>query len=250
MAKGTSSKKVTRVARTGGGRTKRGGQSRSLLFPGVIGMTVVLGIFLIWFSKDQRAPDTSAPQPGDHWHSALGVNICGEFAPDIPDSGRDPLGIHTHGDGVVHTHPFTSLGGGSRATLARFFDAVDVDISATKIEVPGADVKENGDLCDGRPGVVQAKVWDSRSPSDPGRVVTGDPGDIRLGDNQLITLAFLPEGAEIPKPPTEGQLDRLTDVPGAPTTTSELQSTTTVAGSTTSSVTPTTAPAVTTTAAP
>lgn len=244
MGKASSSKKVSRVARTGGGRTKRSGQSSSLLFPAVIGMAVVLGVFLIWFSRDQRKPDTSPPQPGDHWHAALGFNVCGQFAPSIPDNGLDPLGIHTHGDGVIHVHPFTSLAGGRRAALGLFLEALDLDVNEDRIDVPGAEPKNNGDLCSGQPGRVQVKVWDTRSPTDSGRTVSGDPADIRLGDHQLITIAFLPDGADLPKPPSEPQLDNLSDVPGASTTTTSVLGTS-VLGTTTTS-----APATTTTAAP
>jgi hypothetical protein len=241
MGKASASKKVARAARTGGGRTRSGGQ-RSYLFPGLLSVVVVVGIVLIGFSRQQRQPDTSPPRPGDHWHSAIGFNICGEFAPDIPDNGLDPLGIHSHGDGIVHTHPFSNLAAGSRATLSLFFDTLGLNVTSDEIEVPGAEAKRNGDLCDGRPGRVQTKVWETRSASDPGRIVTGDPGDIKLGNNQLITVAFLPEGADIPKPPSEPQLDRLTDIPGATTTpTTVAEEPTTTAPEETTTVPPTTA---------
>src|SRR5918997_4723930 len=127
MPKSPSTRKVTRVARTGGGRTKRG--QTSWVFPAFITTVVILGTFLIVFSRNQRQPDTSPPRIGDHWHSAIGFFICDSFAPNVPDSGEDPLGIHTHGDGVVHTHPFTSAAAGSRARLALYFETLDLTVT-------------------------------------------------------------------------------------------------------------------------
>ncbi|MDQ4098008.1 MAG: hypothetical protein M3144_09100 [Actinomycetota bacterium] len=239
MPKPQGARKVTRVARTGGGRTKRG--QTSWLFPTLITVTVIAGTFLIAFSRAQRQPDTSRPRIGDHWHSALAFDICGTFAGNIPDNGQDPLGIHTHGDGVVHTHPFGSQAAGANATLAVFFDTVGAEVSASQIKLPNEEATHrNGQKCGDRTASVITKVWDTRAPTDQGRIVTGDPGDIRLGDNQLITIAFVPEGTEIRKPPTERQLDNLSDVgPAATSTTTPAPSTTSAPATT---VPPTTTP--------
>jgi hypothetical protein len=250
MAKSPTTRKVTKVARTGGGRTKRG--QTSWFFPALLTTVVVLGTFLIVFSRNQRQPDTTAPRIGaDHWHSAIGFYLCDEstgaasFAPNLPDNGQDPLGIHTHGDGVIHTHPFSSQAAGRNAQLRHYFDTLDVTVNETRIEIPGQQ-RSNGDNCGDRDGQVQVKVWDTRSPTDTGRVIEGNPGNLRLGNNQLITVAFVPEGADIPKPPSEAQLDNLTDVPGAATATSVAPPTSTPATTTaeepTTSIPPTSAP--------
>ncbi len=222
MGKASSSKKVARAARTGGGRTKRG--TSSLGWPIAMALVVIVGTAGIVYSREQRQPDTSAPvaagpgKAGDHWHSALGFDICGSFAPNLPDPQVDPLGIHTHGDGVVHTHPTSARAAGKNARLGRYFEIFEgLEVSSDKIHLPGQDAKRNGMECDGKPAVVRTKIWASRSPDAEGEVYNGDPADIRLGDNQLITIAFLPDDAEIRKPPSETSLDNLTDV--APTTT-------------------------------
>lgn len=239
MGKVSTSKKVSKVARTGGGRTKRSGQQRALLFPSIIAVAVILGVFLVIFSRDQRQPDTSPPQPGDHWHAAIGFYICDEFAPDVPDNGNDPAGIHGHSDGIVHVHPFFQTAGGSRAVLDLYFDALDLDVTSSGINIPTAEARENGDLCGSQPGEVVTKVWDTRAANDQGRIVEGDPGDLRLRDNMLITVAFVPEGtaaSAIPRPPSEPTLDNLSDVPSATTTTVAGSTTTTAAASTTTTV--------------
>ena len=256
MGKASSAKKVARAARTGGGRTRRG--SSSWVWPALMALVVVLGTAGIVYSRDQRQPDNSRPfaagpgRPADHWHAAIGFYICGTFAPNLPE-GTDPLGIHSHGDNIVHIHPFGQSSAGKRATLEIYFDTVNVDISDDHIEIPGQDTKRTGDSCEnGGEGQVITKVWDTRSPNDPGRIVPGDPSNIRPQDNQLITIAFVPEGTDIPKPPSEPNLDALTDVappPGASTstTTADQSSTSTTTADTTST---TTAPSTTTTAAP
>jgi len=189
---------------------------------------VILGTAGIVYSRDQRQPDNSRPfaaaagRAGDHWHSAIGFYICGAFVPDLPE-GSDPLGIHGHGDNVIHIHPFGATAAGKRATLGVFFDSVGAKVSSDKLELPGQGTKRNGDKCDNGAGVVQTKVWDTRDASDQGRIVAGDASSIRPKDGQLVTVAFVPEGTDIPKPPSERTLDNLSDVQQptslAPTTT-------------------------------
>jgi hypothetical protein len=207
-------------------------------------VVVILGTAGIVYSRDQRQPDTTRPFTSDHWHAAIGYYICGSFVPNLPE-GDDPLGIHGHGDNVIHIHPFGASSTGKRATLDVYFDTVGADISDDKIELPGQETKRNGDRCEDGPGVIRTKVWDTRSPTDAGRIVEGDPSSIRPQDNQLITIAFVPEGKDIPKPPSEPNLDALTDVappPGATTTTSIDPS----AVPTTTATSTTTAPSTTT----
>jgi hypothetical protein len=235
MGKASSAKKVARAARTGGGRTRRG--STSWVWPGLMAAVVILGTAGIVYSRDQRQPDTTRPLTSDHWHAAIGYYICGSFVPNLPE-GDDPLGIHGHGDNVVHIHPFGASSSGKRATLGVYFDTVGAEISDDRIELPGQETKRNGDRCDNGPGQIQTKVWDTRSPTDPGRIVEGDPSSIRPQNNQLITIAFVPEGTEIPKPPSEPNLDALTDVPGATTTT--VATSTTTSSSTSTTTAPTT----------
>jgi len=240
MGKASSSKKVARAARTGGGRTRRG--SSSYLWPSLMAVIVLLGTAGVVYSREQRQPDNSRPvaagpgRQGDHWHAAIGYFICGAFAPNVVETA-DPFGIHTHGDGVVHTHPFSSRASGNKAKLGVFFDTVKVEVSSTRLDLPGQDAKENGDECDGKPANVQVKIWATRDPADEGTLYKGNPGDIRLVDNQLITVAFVPDGTEIPRPLSEPQLDNLSDLGTTPVP-DELASTTTTPESATSTVPP------------
>ncbi len=180
-------------------------------------LVVILGTAGIVYSREQRQPDTSRPlaasagRAGDHWHAAIGFYICGQFAPNLPE-GTDPLGIHGHGDNIVHIHPFGASSSGKRARLGIWFDTVDVDATATSLKLPDQDRKRNGDECDNGKGTLQTKVWDSQDPSDPGHIVEGDPRNIRPQDGQLITIAFVPEGTDIPRPPSAATLNNLSDL--------------------------------------
>ena len=270
MGKQSSSKKVARAARAGGGRV-RSGQPRGLLFPGVLALVVVLGSGLIIYARnDRQEQDTGGvPQLEDHIHMAFGVNACGEWLPDIPEF-ESPVGIHTHGDGVIHVHPFSDLGVGTNATLGRFFQdgregnpPVELDISNDKLTYLG-DVFEEGETeCEGVDDPqLRIAYWDDVSdPAAEAVPRTGDYEDLRLQtDGAGITVFFGDPDEDIPQPPTAGQLAELGAADGptnledpetAQTTTTAAPaggatSTTAAAGAAT-----TTAPAgATTTAAP
>ncbi|MDQ6797575.1 MAG: hypothetical protein M3011_06055 [Actinomycetota bacterium] len=190
-----------------------------------IGIVVVLGTAGIVYSKDQRQPDNSHPrqakagQAQDHWHTAIGFDICGTFAPNINDE-NDPTGIHTHGDGVAHIHPASPLASGKRATLGVFFDAVKAKISSSQIGLPGQAAKKNGDKCGDKSGEVQVKTWANKNPDTQGTTFIGNPADLRPKDGELVTIAFVPKGDDIPRPPSASSLDKLNDVtPTASSTT-------------------------------
>ncbi len=70
-----------------------------------------------------------APRPNqDHWHWAVGVNVCGTWLADPPEffnraANRSLVaGIHSHGDGLVHLHPYGTDEAGDHATLRTFLE--------------------------------------------------------------------------------------------------------------------------------
>lgn len=217
MGKASSRKKVARVAGTGGGRTGRRG-SGSWVWPGVLGLVVVLGVALVAVSasSSDNADDvppllnTGAPDD-DHWHQAFGVYVCGEQLPAVPDFG-DPDGIHTHADGLIHVHPFSTKVTGNRAVLGVFLKEAGIEVSETSLKLPQRDELENGDECpDGKKGKVQLVVRElTQGGGGEAKSIPGDPNDLKLAQGQIITLAFMPEGAEIPPPPAD-RVSRLLD---------------------------------------
>src|SRR5438270_7334925 len=124
MGKASTNKKVARAASTGGGRTARGAKPWG--WYSAIALVSIVGLALIVVSRNENIRSNnprSGPAPRvniDHWHAALGVYLCDQFAPNVKDSGTDPHGIHTHGDGIVHIHPFDKTSAGNNARLSVF----------------------------------------------------------------------------------------------------------------------------------
>ena len=221
-------------------------------------LVTLLGSFVLVTSRNERQAASNPlksekPRPpslpgqkqfaGDHWHAALGIYICSEFAPNI-QSDNDPRGIHTHGDGLVHIHPFTRASSGRNATFGVYAETVGLKVSASRVQVPGGKNYANGDKCpDGKAGKIRVFLnGDERD---------GNPTKIRLRDRDKLVIAFAPAGADIPKdPPSASELDSVSDLPvtsttvpgGASTTAPGTEGTTDTTAATTDSTAATTTP--------
>lgn len=215
MGKASSAKKVARAARAGSARRP---SSRSWTFPLAIGLVVVLGVSLVLFARsdvDEAAANT-APRIGDHWHAAYGIYDCDHFLPPITDQ-TDPLGIHTHGDGVVHIHPISSAASGEDARLGVFADAAGIELSDDEVSVADTTLSA-GNECDGEPAELRVVRWNVDDPADEGTEFTEKFPNVRFTrDRQAVTIALVPPGADVPKPESVPNLDSLTDVPSAST---------------------------------
>jgi hypothetical protein len=252
MGRASSSKKVQRAARAAG----RPGTGRNWLWPAAVVALVALGVTLVVISRDTGEASAESPTFGDHWHAAYGVYACDGFADPLTDQNGDANGIHTHEDGLIHIHPTSTQATGDKATLGVFAEEVGLKLEDDRLEIPGGKTYVEGeDECDGKPGVVQVAVWDDPNDESP-EVVTEDVTGIKLGQNQLLTVAFAPEDADLPKPPSARELAAPRDlqqstVPSVPVTPAPDGSTTSTAPAGTDSSTTTTAPAdSTTTSAP
>jgi len=195
MGKASSSKKVSRVARTGGGRTTRRGTG-SWGFPAIMGIVVVLGVIGVYFSRDAAHHKAAADQPtvNDHWHAAYGWDVCGNFLPDLPQP-PNLIGLHTHGDGVIHIEPQDPISDtGKHATLGRFVSGYPgLKLSKNSFTVLNQTWKNGEPKCDGKPGDVVVVS--------NGKTVTGNPASLRVPKNGWITVAFVPKGTNVPPPP-------------------------------------------------
>src|SRR5581483_11192459 len=195
MGKASSAKKVARAARAGGSR--RSGQRRPVGFPVAVGAVVVIGLALVLVARDRRNADAFPKANVDHVHSAYDVYVCtpdnatppssttttspttttaatsttiaaqgdvpGEFLPPFTDAQQDTLGIHTHGDGLIHIHPFTDSVSGRKATLGVFLDQVGVSMTNDTLTLPtGQTYKEGKTKCQGgKDGELQVAKWNS-----------------------------------------------------------------------------------------
>jgi hypothetical protein len=207
---------VARAARAGGRVSS--GQPRSLLFPGVLVAVVVLGMSLIIYAREDRRNDDlgGVPQLGDHIHQAFAINVCGTELEAVPEF-ESSIGIHTHGDSVIHIHPFSQLGVGANATLERYFkDAreggVDLSLSSTELDYLGEKYEEGKTKCDGvdEPELRMAYWEDVQDETSDPEITTGDFTDVRLTTNGAgITIYYGDPDADIPRPANSAQLAQL-----------------------------------------
>ncbi|MEO1059067.1 MAG: hypothetical protein AAFY28_19330 [Actinomycetota bacterium] len=232
----SSTKKAAKLAQSGQGRRIRfqGGT----LFPMIVAIVVVVGLALVVYSRQSRpAADASSPQVDDHWHHAYGFFLCDEWfllegdleerdSSGFLNEGFARTGIHSHGDGVIHWHAFSSAAVGQRATLGVFLDNYEVQLDNDRIEFPeqqraglpsqnDTGVFEEGEtkcVIDGEEedAVLSVVVWDNFSDTDDGTTFITDFNNIRLNqDGMVISIVFAPEGTDVTMPPWAPDLPEL-----------------------------------------
>jgi hypothetical protein len=170
-------------------------------FTAVIAIAVLVAAWQLYesFTKDED------PKVGDHIHAALGISVCGFPAENAPEfefkagegEGENAkAGLHSHGDGLLHIHPFTEDEAGENATVGLFMEYAGFDVGDDHLTLWDDLNVSNGDPCpDGRPGNVRWSV--------NGEEQDGNPADYKPDDQDVIEIAFLPDGDAIPQPPQE-----------------------------------------------
>jgi hypothetical protein len=227
MGKASSSKKVARAARAGGPVKSN---QRKIAFPAAIATILIVGVGLIFVAR-QGFTDAAAEAPttADHWHAAYGIYVCDTFLPPLTDAKEDLTGIHTHGDGLIHIHPFSGAHAGKNATLAKWGEVVGISFGSSSFTLTGGTEYENGYDCNGEPATVSVYKWPADDPEAAPEIFESDIGKVRLDTNRAAyTIAVVPEGTEVPRPdsiPTLDQLDPVTDntIPQGPVDASDLQ---------------------------
>jgi hypothetical protein len=253
----SSTKKAARLANKGQGKKVRfqGGT----LFPLIVAIVMVLGISLVVYSRQSRPPaDASAPQIDDHWHHAYGFYLCDTwFQLDGDAEERDSsgftnteftrTGVHSHGDGLIHWHPFSSAAVGRNATLGVFLDVYSVDLTNDKLVFPEdqlaglpyeneTGVFEDGEtkcVIDGNEENAELKVvvWDNFSDTDGGTTFIADYNNIRLDkDAKVVAIAFVPDDTTMSMPPWAPDLPELGAIDSNQLAPEELPGATTVPG--------------------
>jgi hypothetical protein len=223
MGKASSAKKVARAARAGG--VKRTNRPR-LTFPLAIIAIVVLGGGAVAYARSSRESLSNAEaKPSykneDHWHEAYGFWQCDKWAEPLKDiEGKpDDLGIHTHGDGVIHVHPFKASSSGEKARMKVWGPMVGVTFFDDGWKLPdGSEFRKGSAKCGDKPARIAVYRWKVGDARQPVEVFDHGFGDIFLsGDRYAYTFAVMPEDAPEPAPKPESipQLDNLEDVQGA-----------------------------------
>ncbi len=200
-----SAKKVSRAAKAGATPSSAAGrEQRDLGFPMALAAIVIAGsalVFLAWNGRDVAA---FQPTFDDHWHLPYGIYDCTteSFLPNLQDPQTVNAGIHTHSDGVIHVHPYSSTATGNNAQLVRFLEATRTEIENDET-MTFSDREElaEGVECDGEPAILQIARF-APGATTPSEVITEDLVDFRFtGDLEGVVIALAPEGAEIPPPP-------------------------------------------------
>ena len=249
MGKASSSKKVARAAGTGGGRTNRGRVPWG--YYSVIALVIILGVVGTVTSRERRiaqindAGKTTAPAVGTLWHEGYAVDECGKFVSPIVHAA-DPHGITTGTPsgqkadpstyGVIKIDPTSDSVAGKNATLGVFASAVGMKLNAAELQTPGGKLYLDGDKCGGKTSHVYVKQFAFIGDT-TGALQNVDPRNIRLQNQVLLTIAFVPasEKNSIPPPPSYVNTNLAKFAASSSTTT-----TTTPAA--TGTTTPTTAP--------
>ncbi len=234
----SSTKKAARLAQKGKGQKVRfqGGT----LFPIIVALVVVLGFGLVVYARESRpAADASAPTINDHWHHSYGFFVCGEWVQldgdgESRNADGSPTnvayarsGVHSHDDGLIHWHPFSSASVGRRATLGLFLDVYDVELSKDTLQFPEDQraqlpeaFREDGrfedgetkcpapDGGEGETGSLRVVRWaDIADTGDGITFIAGFDGIALNEDAMSVVIAFVPDGTDVEMPPWTQNFD-------------------------------------------
>jgi hypothetical protein len=132
-----------------------------------------------------------------HWHAYFDITLCGQKV-DLPCGketpgivhGKDFCGehiLHHHFDNTAHIEGLIQKK--EDIALGKFFDKISVPFDKDRIMD-----KKNGDLCDGKPGVLKMYV------NDQPRTDFRDfvPFAVQDARKQIVKLVFEPEGGMAP----------------------------------------------------
>ncbi|MBV1893225.1 MAG: hypothetical protein KUG57_04200 [Ilumatobacteraceae bacterium] len=251
----SSTKKAARLAQKGKGQKVRfqGGT----LFPMIVAIVIVLGLALVFYARESRpAADASAPQLEDHWHHAYGFYLCDTWfqlqgnAEERDSSGFtnkefERTGVHSHEDGLIHWHAYSTAAVGRRAILGVFLDVYGVDLTNNKLVFPSEQraflpyenetgVFEGGEttcVIDGKEekGEIKVVVWENYTDTDSGTTYIADYNNIRLdSDAKVVAIAFVPDDTDVSMPPWAPDLPELGQIDSNQLTPADLPGATTV----------------------
>ena len=266
----SSTKKAAKLAQKGGSQKVRfqGGT----VFPLAVALTLVIGLALIVYARQTvPAADASEPTINDHWHAAYGFYLCDGWVQlngnleernsqgQFTNVNFIRSGIHSHDDGVIHWHPYTSRATGRNATLGVFLDSYEVEVTDDAIKFPSLDSfgpnpdyadqaptvelvtdwVEGETQCNGEDAEVSVKAWGNYTDTDGGKRYIANMDQIHIdSDGMVFGIYFTPKDAEQVMPPWAQDLPALGALDTDQTRPEDLGSlldgvsTTTVAGAT------------------
>ncbi|MCB0969341.1 MAG: hypothetical protein KDB37_21105 [Ilumatobacter sp.] len=236
----SSTKKAAKLAQKGKGQKVRfqGGT----VFPLAVAITLIVGLGLIVYARQSvPAADQSPPTINDHWHAAYGFYLCDGWVQlngnleernsqgQFTNINFVRSGIHSHDDGVIHWHPYTSRATGRNATLGVFLESYDVELNDDSIVFPSASaVGPNPDFaaqapseilaeyiegetqCAGEDAEVTVKAWGSFTDTDGGNRYIANMDNIHVdNDGMVFAIYFTPADTDQVMPPWAQNLPEL-----------------------------------------
>lgn len=239
MVSSSSTKRAARLAEKG--KRQRVRFQGGTLFPAVIAAVLLIGVLLVVYAR-QSQPAASAERPSidDHWHIAYGFELCSADNFTLLNGNKEDAsqpnfqayvasGVHSHDDGIMHWHPFSTRAVGRRATLGVFLETYGVELSDDRLTFPadqGGDEYVSGETkCGDKTGTLRVVVWDHFNDTGDGTQYVSNFDDIRITNDQMaFTIAFVPDDVDLVKPPWATDLPALgaadagqADAPGAST---------------------------------
>jgi len=224
MASSSSAKKVARVAAKSGSGSSANKQA-NWMFPVAIAVIFALGVGVVVYARSENGGGSdnsvkprarlSEGEPFDHWHAAFSISVCGEEQPPPTDAEADVLGIHSHGDGLAHIHPFATRASGENATMKRYFDQIGLKVTDDGFETAaGKTYKEGETACGGKPGELVLAHWKdatTASTKAPDKIIRSDFAGVRFTEDLgAYTLSFAEKGTkDIPAPSASAQIETL-----------------------------------------
>ena len=243
MASSSSTKRAAKLAERGKGQRVRfqGGT----VFPLAVAITLIVGLGLIVYARQSvPAADQSPPTINDHWHAAYGFYLCDGWVQlngnleernsqgQLTNTNFIRSGIHSHDDGVIHWHPYTSVATGRNAVLGVFLDSYDVELTDDSITFPSAGAMgpnpdhageapseilteyiEDETQCDGEDAEVTVVAWGSFTDTDGGSRYIANMNNIHIdNDGMVFGIYFTPDGTDQVMPPWAPDLPELGEI--------------------------------------
>lgn len=227
-------RKVAKAAATAGQRDVS--FASRLGFPALIALICILGIGVVVYARSTREALAEPVQNLDHWHSVYGIYSCNaasETEFDLEDeddrelarqvkflpafqSTQDDTGIHSHGDGVMHIHPFFELSSGDNAQIRHWISEMNIEITPEQIVVNNqfdapAQLVAGQECLDGT-GTATIKLlrwqfdFEATGGGEP-TVYTEDFGQVKFqNDREVFMFAYVSEDTDVttlPVPPQD-----------------------------------------------
>lgn len=208
------------------------------MFPLAIAITLVLGLALIVYARQSRpAADSTPPTIDDHWHATYGFYLCDQWYEltgaleetnsqgNLVNTRYLASGVHSHDDGLMHWHPFSSVSVGRRAQIGVFFRSYGVEMSNDTLKFPDGNIPPTGiqeyvegdTKCGTDDAELSIKVWDvfTSTESDATYIANFDEIPVK-NDGIVFGIYFTPKDADRPKPPKADQQPELGAVDAGP----------------------------------